>query len=678
MRTPFFFLLALFFAIAASGQEQPTKPVSGQEQTATAWEQVWQQMNSGEDMEEGEWEECYEHLQQLAEQPLDLNTARSEDLEQLPFLSEQQVEDIMAYVEKYGPLRSTNELNMVRSLDDEQRTLLSFFVCVGQPSDKQEPPFPSLATIGKEGQHTLTATARVPFYDRKGDEGGYLGYKYRHTLRYTFSYGDRVKAGLVGAQDAGEPFFSGRNRWGYDAYTYYLQIRRLGILENAVAGKYKVRAGMGLVVNTGFSLGKQFALQSLGRQTTGISAHASRTEANYFQGAAATVRLARPLALTAFVSYRAMDATLNDDGSAATLISSGYHRTQAEMDKKDNTHLTATGLLADLRLGGLRLGANVVYTSLDRSLEPNRQTLYRQHDAHGRHFFNGSVNYAYTHHRFSLSGETAVNGDGALATVNRLSLQPASSWALVVMQRFYSYRYTGLYSHAFSNGGRTQNESGVYLGGRWQPLRSLALQAYVDYAYSPWARYQVSQSSHAWDFLAQADWQRQRWNIQTRYRLRLRQKDNATKTALADDREQRLRLAATYSTETGWSSKTQGDMAFSDYKAVSRGWMVSEHIAYRQRLWQATLSAGYFHTDDYESRVYVYERQMEHEFSFPMYYGRGLRLALFASADVLKNLRLTARLGFTAYHDRNTIGSGLQQIDGARQTDLDMQLKWRF
>ena len=663
-------LALLFLALLAAC------PLCAQEQALT-WQQVWQQMNTPEDMDEEAWDEAFEYLQQLSEQPLDLNRATREDLEQLSFLSEQQVMDIVAYQDRYGPMRSMGELRMIGSLDYQQLALLPYFVFVGEVEEK--PHFPSLNTVAKYGKHTLTATGRVPFYERKGDQKGYWGYKYRHSLRYEFTYGDYVRAGLLGAQDAGEPFFANRNAWGYDAYTYYIQVKKLGVIDNLVLGKYRLSAGMGLVLNTSFTLGKQFVLQNLGRQTNTLRPHASRSEADYFQGLAATIRLTRPLTLTAFVSHRPIDATLNDDGTAATLVTSGYHRTETELAKKNNTHLTAGGCAILWQQMGFRLGANAAFTSLDRSLEPNRQTLYRRYYAHGDHFLNASVNYAYTHYRFSLNGETATNQDGRLATINSLSYQPRSSLGIVALQRFYSYRYTTLYGHAFSDGGHTQNESGIYLGINWSPLTSLRLMAYADYAYSPWARYQVSQSSSSWDFLTQADWHRGNWNLQGRYRLRLRQKDNETKTALMPDRTQRLRLSASYASPTaGWGAKTQADFTHSDYKKTSGGWMLSEHLSYQHQRWQAALMAGYFHTDDYDSRIYVYERQLQHDFSFPMYYGRGIRLSLYARADVLKNLRLSCRLGHTNYFDRSTISSGLQQIQASHQTDLDAQVRWCF
>lgn len=36
------------------------------------------------------------------------------------------------------------------------------------------------------------------------------------------------------------------------------------------------------------------------------------------------------------------------------------------------------------------------------------------------------------------------------------------------------------------------------------------------------------------------------------------------------------------------------------------------------------------------------------------------------------------KLGTTDYFDRNHISSGYQRIDRSSQTDLDLQLRWKF
>ena len=644
------------------------------------WEEVFDLLEMLDDdgkVDDASWsDETFEWLEQLAEAPLDLNTASREELERLPFLSDQQVCDFIEYRDRYGPIRSMGELRMVRSMDWQQIRLLPLFVAVSEVQEQHT--LPTLKEMLRYGRHSLTASARLPLYSRKGDDNGYLGYKYRHWTKYEYSYGQNLKIGLAGAQDSGEPFFAHRNRWGYDAYTYYAQIGPVAMLQNAVVGKYRLSAGMGLVMNTSFSLGKQTTLQSLGRPTRTLRAHTSRTEADYFQGAAATLRPLHGLDVTLFGSYRAIDATLTDDGDARTLITNGYHRTPAEMEKKYNTHLSALGTSVSYRLGALRLGANAVYSHLDRSLEPDRQTLYRRYNAHGHDFFNASADYHLTYHHFSLHGETALNDRGALATINALSFQPASSLSLVALQRFYSYRYTTLHGHCFSEFGHVQNESGIYLGANWTPLRYLHLQVYADYAYAPWARYLVSQSSHAWDWFAQATYERRRWSVQLRYRAHLRQRDNEDKTALMPYDNHTARLTLGYTPTKTFTAKTQLSASRAVYRTTDRGIMLSQQVVYQQGWLQLSAMGAYFNTDSYQSRIYVYERQLPGNFSFPTYYGEGLRLACTARFDLSSHLRLHARLGYTNYFDRSTIGTGLQQISASHLTDIDLQLRWRF
>ena len=664
-----FVSLCLTFCLSAIAQHQ------------TTWEQTWHEVIHTEDMDDDEAEDTYERLQQLAEHPVDLNKATHQELEQLPFLSEQQIDELMEYLLRYGPMRSFGELRMIRSLSYQQQALLPFFVEIREEPVKEK-AFPHWSTIARYGKHTLTMTGRLPCYNRQGDldhhDTGYLGPKYRHSLRYEFSYGTYLKLGFVGAQDAGEPFFSSNNPWGYDAYSYYLQIQHLGRLENAIVGKYKISAGMGLVLNSSFSLGKQVMLQSLGLHTNTLRPHGSRSEADYLQGAAATVRLFRPLTATFFASYRPVDATLNTDGTAATIITSGYHRTLTEFKKKHNTHQADVGATINYRQGGFHLGANAAYTQLDRRLQPNKKERYRLYYPQGEHFLNTSIDYGYKHYRFTFNGETATNADGALATIHTLSYQPSQFLSIMALQRFYSYRYTSLHAHCFGETSRTQNESGYYLGFSWHPISNLNLQGYADYAYFPWERYQVSQSSHSWDFMFQGDYQLQRWNLSARHRVRLRQKDNADKTALVPDNEQRGRLSLTYAHPSNWSAKTELDYVRSDYKTTSRGYMISEHLAFLQQRWQMSLTAGYFDTDDYNGRIYIYERQMQHDFSFPMFYGQGIRTALFVKADVMQQLQLSAKLGYTNYFDRAVIGTGQQQIAQSHTTDLDLQVRWKF
>ena len=654
---------------------------------AQTWQQVYEEM-----MDVGETDDdagqalldSYELLEHLAGEPLDLNQATRDDLEQLPFLSAQQVMDIQEYLYRYGPMRSLGELRMIRSLDYQQIKLLPYFVFVNNnEEDTPRTSYPSPITP----KHTLSATLRVPFYRREGDRNGYLGYPYRHTLRYELTAGKRWRVGLVGAQDAGEPFFANDNRWGYDVYSYYGQLKNAGRLENLVVGKYRMSVGTGLVLGQSFQLGKLAMLQSSGRSVSTLRPHTSRSVADFLQGAAATLTLLRgnehradmpELSLTAFASYRSVDATLNADSAAQTIVTSGYHRTSTEMAKKDNTRLTTGGVHLTFHRGAVRLGATTVYTQLDRPLEPQRETLYRRYFAHGQHFLNTSIDYACTHHRFALNGEVAVDAHGHLATVNTASMRATDRITLMLQQRFYSYRYTTLHGHSFGQGGsRVQNESGFFLGATWNPLRHLQLQGYADYAHHPWAQYQVSQASDDVDLLLQATWRQGHWTLTARHQSRLRKKDSDEEATLTHNDDHRHRLAVTWQNGP-WALKTQADMTHHVGQHTEGGWLLSQQASYGGSWLTLSAMAACFNTDSYQSRIYVYERQLQHEISFPTYYGEGVRLALMALADLTPQLRLSARLGYTDYFDRSTIGTGLQLIPHSHQTDLDLQLRWKF
>ena len=656
---------------------------------------VADELGTIDDVEAETWEQNYDVLTDLHEHPINLNTATRDELEQLPFLTEEQVEALSEHLYRYGPMRSEGELAMIESIDYQTRKQLMQFIYFGEDTRQSHR---SLADMLSRGRHELVATARLPLYEREGDKAGYLGYPYRHSLRYTFNSGQRLRMGFIGAQDAGEPFFANRNKLGYDHYSFYLQAQRFGRLKNIIVGRYRLRMGLGLLMNNDFSLGKLVALSTVGRSYTTLRGHTSRMEYNYLQGAAATVALSRSLALTPFFSYRDRDATLNADGQTIhTLLTTGYHRTPSEMDRKNNISELIAGSRLTLREGRVHAGLTALYDAFSKPLQPLSSTEavssaqhYREIYPEGQHFWNASVDYGYNSHLFTVNGETATGSSGGIATLNTLSVQPYSQLRLMAVQRFYSYRYYALHSESFSEGGRVQNESGLLVGANWHPSRSLTLTAYADYAYFPWPRYQVSQRSHAWDYLASLVWQRANTKVYARYRLRLRQHDAAdAASTLQNITEQRLRSYVSLSPVQRLTLKTQLDVSHVQKSETSLGYMLSETatLLLPLRTRQAdnsnstfTLNAlvSWFHTDDYDSRLYLYERSLLYQMSFPTLYGYGMRYALFAQAKLGRALTLTARLATTNYFDRSTIGSGLQLIQHSSQTDLDVQLRWRF
>ncbi len=657
-------IITLLFIATPVAQAQKPQP----------WDEYLARLTANDDNDIAISEDTYDVLAELADNPIDINTATRDELSRIPFLTAQQIEDIEAYVYQYHGMRSAAELAMIESLDPERRQLLGYFITFG--NDRKE-HFPTLSNIFKYGKHEVLATAKVPFYDRRGDRNGYLGPKYRHSLRYDFHLGTFVRFGLQGSQDAGEPFLANRNTMGYDHYSFYFMLRKLGRLKALDVGQYKARFGMGLVMNSDVGFGKLMTLSTLSRSTNSIRPNTSRSIANYLQGAAATIELSHDVDVTAFLSYRGIDATLNKDGTIATILKTGYHRTPTEMKNKNAARQTIGGGNINWHRGAFHTGITAIYTHLDRRLNPDRSRAFRRFYPAGTDFWNAGIDYGYNGARLSVRGETATGGCHGIATINSVSFSPSATLSLLTLQRFYGKRYSSLSARSFSDNGTTQNESGIYIGANWQALPSLSIMAYSDFAYFAQPRYQASRSSHSIDNSITAAWTHSNWNVLGRYRLRMRQKDNHAKTRLIYDATQRGRLSVGYGSGN-WNVKAQGDVAYNNYQHKSLGWMAT--VAGSASLWRLRMAAnaGYFHTDDYASRIYTYERSTLYNFYFPAFSGEGVHCAVLVRADISKQLMIIAKCSTTDYFDRDHISSGLQQIDGSTQTDLELQLRCKF
>lgn len=160
-----------------------------------------------------------------------------------------------------------NELWMIEDIDRQTIHYLLPFIYFETPEKEQYKP--NIKRILKYGKQELSTRVDIPFYTKAGYQQypaetlkknpnkQYLGYGYYHNLRYSFHYRDQIYAGITAEKDAGEPFFTGQNKKGYDFYSLYLLIRNIGHIKTLALGNYRVSYGYGLVINTDFGMGKQ-------------------------------------------------------------------------------------------------------------------------------------------------------------------------------------------------------------------------------------------------------------------------------------------------------------------------------------------------------------------------------------------------------------------------------------
>ena len=149
------------------------------------------------------WENELEELSNRLQEPVNLNSATREQLEQFPFLSDIQIEHLLAYIYIHGQMETIYELQLVEELDRQTIQYLLPFVCI--KAINNEPAFrwkTMLKDAGRYGKNEVLTRLDILFYKRKGYEHTYLGPSVYNSVKYTFRYRDQLYAGGVAEKDA--------------------------------------------------------------------------------------------------------------------------------------------------------------------------------------------------------------------------------------------------------------------------------------------------------------------------------------------------------------------------------------------------------------------------------------------------------------------------------------------
>jgi len=629
------------------------------------------------------WENELEELSNRLQEPVNLNSATREQLEQFPFLSDIQIEHLLAYIYIHGQMETIYELQLVEELDRQTIQYLLPFVCI--KAINNEPAFrwkTMLKDAGRYGKNEVLTRLDIPFYKRKGYEHTYLGPSVYNSVKYTFRYRDQLYAGGVAEKDAGEPFAALHNRYGYDYYSFYLLLQNCGRLKSLAVGNYRLSFGQGLVMSTDYLMGKTIYASSFNNRSTGIKRHSSTDEYNYFRGVATTVALTKRLSVSAFYSHRNMDGVVTD-GEITSVYKTGLHRSRKEADKKNLLTSQLTGGNVSYQQNHIRLGITGVYYVFNRPYEPEL-TGYSKYNIHGNHFYNLGIDYAYRWRRFSFQGETAIGKQG-WASLNRLQYSPVQDIQFILIHRFYSYDYWAMYAHSFGEGSTVQNEQGYYVGLETTPFSHWRFFVSFDLFSFPWKKYRINKPSRGTDGLIQATFTpRTNLSMYLKYRYKQKERDltGSKGTLTLPIFHHQLRYRLNYSLNDVFSSRTTLDYNHfhSQDRAATKGYQVTQMIS-SQLPWTrlfADVQGSYFCTDDYDSRVYVSEKGLLYTFYIPSFQGRGFRCAVRLRYELNKHWLFITKFGETIYLNRNEIGSGNDLIYGNKKADIQMQLRIKF
>ncbi|WP_187263173.1 helix-hairpin-helix domain-containing protein [Pontibacter beigongshangensis] len=650
------------------------------------------------------YEDMYETLFQYYQHPIDLNHTTPEELASLYILSRPQINALFDHIEKNGKLLSIYELQSIAGFDLLTIYQLVYFVRVedaGLNADQR----PLWQRIVGEDNNALIMRYDRTLQQRRGyspldstsrSTTRYLGSPDKLLLRYRVSHTRDYSLGFTAEKDAGEQITwdSSTRRYGFDFYSAHLQLYNKGKFKAIALGDYQLQFGQGLLLSSGYSVGKgSETITTVSRANLGIRPYNSILENNFFRGAAATYAVTKHLNFTSFLSSKRIDANLQttqvdtlEDFSFFTGVQvSGFHRTPTELANRQQVREQIVGGNLSFQSSDRAFSAGItaVSTSFSASVQ-KADAAYQRFEFGGTHNLNLSTHYSYVWQNVYLFGETAYSQSGGVGTVNGLIANLSNKVELAMLQRYYARDFHSFYGNAFGESTRNINESGFYTGIKLKPFPKWELTAYYDRFRFPWLRYRVDAPSHGDEYLVRLLFRPTRQS--TLYaQVRAEQKglnmaNNTTSIDYVAQAERRNYLLY-YDFSPAHRVSLRSRVQFSSYAQESpktTGYMIAQDINFNFRSIRLSTRYAIFDTDSYDTRQYVFERDVLSAFAIPAFFGRGTRFYALVQLRPMRRLDLWAKYGLTHYRNQNTIGSGLETIEGPRRSDVRVQMRYRF
>jgi hypothetical protein len=652
-----------------------------------------QQLENLTDVQQAEAEDdsYLQELEHFKKHPLNLNAADANELKELILPTDLQIDNLISYRNLLGKLISIYELQSIPAWDIATIKKILPFVTVSNALSVAE-------DFGKRirgGDQSLLVRFSEILEKSKGfDETipgrKYLGGRERLFFRYRYKFKNLLQYGIAGDKDAGEQFLKGPEKYGFDFYSFHLFARKIGKIQALALGDFTVNMGQGLIQWQSLAFSKSADVMNVKRQSAILRPYNSSGEFYFHRGAGITLQFGKA-EVTGFASIRKLSSnfvadTMNSEDFISSFLNSGYHRTQSEIENRNNLRQLAFGGNLTYRQNNCHIGVNAVAYNFSLPVA-KRSEPYNLFAIGGKNWSNFSVDYSYTFRNLHFFGEAAADKNLNKAFVNGLLISVDPRVDLSIVQRAIDKEYQAVYGNAFIENTHPTNENGIYAGISIRPWPGWRIDMYADFYKFPWLKYLTDAPGYGKDFLAQLTFTpNKQLEIYSRFRnesKQYNQPDNITVTNyLVLIPKQSWRTQISYKINQAITLRERIEMLWYDERDINKenGFLNFFDFIYKPFLkpYSGNVRLEYFETDGYNSRVYAYEDDVLYSFSIPGFFGKGYRYYINLNYDLKRNLSIWLRWAQTIYRGHGKIGSGLDEIIGNHRSEIKIQGMWLF
>lgn len=566
-----------------------------------------------------------EQFSALRSRPLRINLVSRSRLSASGLFSPYQVASLSDYISRHGDILSVAELAAVDGFGKEYAAALGYFISLD-----------SAALPGRSSDRTLHVDNSLTFRSgARKKEGEPADCTY--AMRYVMDAGGRGEIGLVAKS-------------GYDAghfppevmsfYAAFYGRHRLGKI---IAGDFNARFGQGLGLWSGFTMGGLTAPASCTRRASGISPYRSYSGEGSLRGLAADFSAGR-FTISSFIAAEGLRELMSgrDHGGISLLpgLNLGF------LGRNCQGSVTCYAQTEDISCPGAS-----VSTSSGSSAKGDTPPSAGLADAFAD--LKCSADFRYNIKGTDIFAEAAFDFLAlSAAAVGGVRFRMGETADIAVAARYYPASYGGSRSGAVRSGSRCSNEYGIsaccsFVSGGYIGLAgkegfgSSAIvhtgNVSLDVFHSPEPRYGADAPGSQLKLMADYRWQASP-SVALCFRGsgRIRSWDRSYKADLRADVRYSDGTFCLASRINAVASEALGLLGY-----IEGGYLSDVISLY--------LRGGIFRADNWDDRLYVYERDAPGNFNVPAYYGRGYWTALTAGIKVKRWLRAYLRASFLDY-----------------------------
>ncbi|NVJ46180.1 MAG: helix-hairpin-helix domain-containing protein, partial [Cytophagia bacterium] len=613
------------------------------------------------------YEDLYERLLLLYENPVNLNSASVDQLKGLYIMSDSQIDSLKSYINHNGKLLTVYELQLVPGFDYNTIEKLIPFVSVNSNELTQDNR-PLMKRILNERNNYFIYRFEQVLEEKKGysepeapDDTRYAGGPAKHYFRYRVSKPGDFSFGLTTELDAGEKLIwdPSTKRYGMDFWSVHGMVENYKGFRKIIVGDYQLQFGQGLIFGAGFGVGKgSETINALERVNTGAKPYTSVIEGGFLRGAAITYDITDKLEVTAFGSYLKQDASINQNDETfeeyfSSIQTSGFHRTPSEIANKRQIAESVVGANLHLKLSeiaqfGMVINSNNYSLPIQRSNQ-----AYNQFEFSGKSNYNASLYTNFSLKQFRFFSEAGISKSGGAGGVLGFTstLSPRVEFAMIF--RNYARDFHALRGASFAEGSRNINERGIYWGFKYTFNRKFFLTAYYDTFQFPWLRFRVNTPSEGSDYLLRLNYMPSstvKMYVQFRNKTREENTEDPTDggTIVRAGTKRQVLANFEYRVNTQLTLKSRAQL--SDFKILDEfndGYAFIQDAIYTTGKFVFSGRIAIFDTEGANNRQYAYERDVLYSFSIPAYSGEGIRNYLLIQYKVNRKIDVWARIART-------------------------------